>query len=79
MASSLPATKILMVVVLDDAKDGGADKEADPLDESEGKDCGQDFKSYVVNEIIDDVVEQTFFFPSGIETQAVSGAARRGS
>ena len=61
MASSLPASKILVVVVLDDAKDGGADKEADPLDESEGKDSGQDFKSYVVvNDIINDVVEQTF-------------------
>ena len=30
---SLPASKILMVVVVDDAKDGGADKEADPIDD----------------------------------------------
>ena len=29
MASSLPASKILMVMVVDDAKDGEADKEAD--------------------------------------------------
>ena len=58
---NLGTSKILMVMVVDDVKDGGADKEADPLDESEGKDCGQDFKSYVVNVIIDDVVEQTFF------------------
>ena len=34
MVSSLPASKILMVVVVDDdAKDGGADKEADHLDD----------------------------------------------
>lgn len=50
----------MVVVVDDDAKDGGADKEADHLDDKEGKDCGQNFKSYVVNDIINDVVEQTF-------------------
>ena len=49
-----------MMMVVDDAKDGGAEKDSDLLDDSEGKDCGQDFKSYVVNEIIDYVVEQTF-------------------
>ena len=43
MASSLPASKNFMVV--DDAKDGEADKESDPLDDLEGKDCGQDFES----------------------------------
>ena len=68
----------MMMMVVDDAKDGGAEKNSDLLDDSEGKDCGQDFKSCVVNEIIDDVVEQMFFFHSGIETQAVSGAAKRG-
>ena len=60
MASSLPASKILMLVVVDDAKDGGAEKEIDPLDDSEGKESGQDFKSYVVNDILNDVVEKTF-------------------
>ena len=62
MASSLPASKILMLVVVDDAKDGGAEKEIDPLDDSEGKESGQDSKSYVVKGIIDDVVGQTFSF-----------------
>ena len=51
----------MLMMVVDDAKDGGAEKEIDPLDDSEGKESGQDFKSYVVNEIIDDVVEETFF------------------
>ena len=41
---------------------GGAEKEIDPLDDSEGKESGQDSKSYVVKGIIDDVVEQTFSF-----------------
>ena len=45
MASSLPASKISMVMVVDDAKDGGADKEADALDESEGKDYIQKINS----------------------------------
>ena len=34
-----------MMMVVDDAKDGGADKEADPLDESEGKDYIQKINS----------------------------------
>ena len=37
-------------------------KEIDSLDDSEGKESGQDFKSYVVKGIIDNVVEQTFSF-----------------
>ena len=50
----------MMMMVVDDVTDRGAEKENDPLDVSEGKDCDQDFESYVVNEIIDYVVEQTF-------------------
>ena len=52
----------MMMMVVDDAKDGGAEKEIDPLDDSEDKESGQDFKSYVVKGIIDNVVEQTFSF-----------------
>ena len=50
----------MLMMVVDDAKDGGAEKEIDPLDDSEGKESGQDFKSYAVKGIIDDVVGQTF-------------------
>ena len=50
----------MMMMVVDDAKDGGAEKETDPLDDSEVKESCQDFKSYVVKGIIDDVVEQSF-------------------
>ena len=52
----------MMMMVVDDAKDGGAEKGIDPLDDSEGKESGRDFKSYVVKGIIDDVVGQTFSF-----------------
>ena len=52
----------MLMMVVDDAKDGGAEKEIDPLDDSEGKESGQDFKSYAVKGIIDDVVVQTFSF-----------------
>ena len=52
----------MMMTVVDDAKDVGAEKEIDPLDDSEGKESGQDFKSYVVKGIIGDVVGQTFSF-----------------
>ena len=50
----------MMMMVVDDAKDGGAEKETDPLDDSEVKESCQDFKSYVVKGILDDVMEQTF-------------------
>jgi len=50
----------MMMMVVDDAKDEGAEKETDPLDDSEVKESCQDFKSYVVKGIIDDVVEQSF-------------------
>merc|ERR1719430_2999196 len=49
----------MMMMVVDDAKDGGAEKETDPLDDSEVKESCQDYKSYVVKGIIDDLVEQT--------------------
>ena len=49
----------MMMMVVDDAEDGGAEKETDPLDDSEVEESGQDFKSYVVKGIIDDLVEQT--------------------
>ena len=52
----------MLMMVVDDAKDGGAEKEIDPLDDSEGKESGQDFMSYVVKGIIDGVVEETFSF-----------------
>ena len=51
---------MFMMMVVDDAKDIGAEKETDPLDDMEGKDCGQGFKNYIVKGTIDDVVEQTF-------------------
>ena len=50
----------MMMMVVDEAKDEGAEKETDPLDDSEVKENCQDFKSVVVKGIIDDVVEQTF-------------------
>jgi len=50
----------MMMMVVDEAKDEGAEKETDPLDDSEVKESCQDFKSYVVKGIIDDVVEQSF-------------------
>ena len=53
--------KYIKMMVVGDAKDGGAE-EIDPLDDSEGKESGRDFKSYVVKGIIDNVVEQTFSF-----------------
>ena len=59
---SLGGGMIMMMMVVDDAKDGGAEKEIDPLDDSEGKESGRDFKSYVVKGIIDDVVGQKFSF-----------------
>ena len=49
----------MMMMVVDDAKDEGAEKETDPLDDSGVKESCQDFKSYVVKGIIDDLVEQT--------------------
>ena len=49
----------MMMMVVDDAKDEGAEKETDPLDDSEVKESCQDYKSYVVKGIIDDLVEQT--------------------
>ena len=50
----------LMMMVVDDSKDIGAERETNPLDDMEGKDCGQGFKNYIVKGTIDDVVEQTF-------------------
>ena len=52
----------MMMMVVEDAKDAGAEKGIDPLDDSEGIESGQDFKSYVVKGIIDDVVEKTCSF-----------------
>ena len=49
----------MMMMVVDDVKDGGAEKETDPLDDSEVKESCQDYMSYVVKGIIDDVVEQS--------------------